>query len=194
MSTGRFFIQLPSACGMCFLLVLAGWILWLIYLKIIKWTVAKQHGILDLHAVQIRWKHRAFLRMWCGYQYPPNSACRYHYTSFLKELKNMMTRNETSPGLQFGIRWGSSRDSEVRWGCSGGTGSSCPLALAGWVPRLQCAVLAVMPQRRFACLLLSGSKMYYSLLLFLYTLHRVETKIRYKQSPSIITKLGDRPW
>lgn len=35
-------------------------------------------------------------------------------------------------------------------------------------------------QRGFACLLLSGNKIYCSLLLFLYALHRVETKIRYK--------------
>lgn len=62
MSAGRVFIQLPSVCGMCFPLVLTGWILWLICLKTLKGAVAaaaQRGGISDLHVVQMRWEHRA---------------------------------------------------------------------------------------------------------------------------------------
>jgi len=105
---------------------------------------------------------------------------RYRSASFLNKLEIMLACNEPAPGLQAGVGWGSSGDWEVGCGCSGDAGSLYPLAHAGWVPRLQCTVLAGMPQHGFACLLLSESKMYYLLLLFLYALHEVETKIRYK--------------
>lgn len=84
------------------------------------------------------------------------------------------------------------RDSELHQGCSGKMGNSCPLALVceSHVCSAQCwqQQFSIV----FACLLLSESKMYYSLLL--YTLHGVETKIRYelKVHQSLLTWKIDR--
>lgn len=86
MSAGRVFIQLPSVCGMCFPLVLTGWVLWLISLKILKWTVAaaaQGGGIWALHVVETQ----SFLHVWCGYQCSPNPAADSIPQPFWKSWK-----------------------------------------------------------------------------------------------------------
>lgn len=96
----------------------------------------------------------------------PKSYCWQHSTACLKELKNMRT---------------------PPWGGSLAFGGEL---LSLGVPQHSVGSNA---QHGFACLLLHGSKSYCSLLLFLYTLHGVEAKIRYKHRvhQSLLTQKTD---
>lgn len=91
MSAGGVFIQLPSVCGMCFPLVLTGWALWLICLKIVNscsrtwWYLRPARGAEEVGT----W---SFLQLWCGYQCSPNPAADSTPQPFwkLKTLRSVM--------------------------------------------------------------------------------------------------------
>lgn len=104
------------------------------------------------------------------------------YTSFLKELKNMMTCNETSPGAALCYPVGSSAV------CSAGTRSFAGLlrergAHCLWHLLGRSHVAAHGPGNDDpVCVCLSAAFLSarYITRSFLYTLHRLETKIGYK--------------
>lgn len=175
-----FSFQLPSVCGTCFLLlVLAGWILWLICSKIIKWTVADTtwylrpaRGLAEVETLGF-----PLYGVWLSV---PSKQCRQISLHILSKGAEKTWWHVTKPP----------------WGCSlvfdGNTAGSrsftvAARAMQGAPIPWQCRVSptsAVHGAGRntpvWVCLSAAFWEQDVLLLLFLYALHRVETKSKYR--------------